>query len=177
MTSQEKNRRRGSAILEFTLAGLPMLFMLVATFELARGMWVYHTVSGAAREGAHYATRHANQCTQHGNTCAATLQSIGQAITQFGMGVIPADTVVILSGSSAPTIGPIGLDSMLTSTQYWPTISATQPSYPGGKIGEDLQVEIRYRFQSAIVVFFPGSADARIPTFWMSAASREAIQF
>jgi hypothetical protein len=46
-----KQRQRGSAMIEFTLVGIPMIFLLISIFEISRAMWNYHTLAFAIREG------------------------------------------------------------------------------------------------------------------------------
>ena len=43
--------RTGSTLIEFTLVGIPLIFVLISTFEMARGMWNYQTLAYAVRAG------------------------------------------------------------------------------------------------------------------------------
>lgn len=59
----KRNRQRGEALIEFTMVGIPLLFVWISTAEMARGMWQYHTLQ--------YATKMANAyASTHGATCA-----------------------------------------------------------------------------------------------------------
>ena len=40
-----RNRERGTTLLEFTLVGIPLIFLLISTVEISRGMWQYHTLA------------------------------------------------------------------------------------------------------------------------------------
>ena len=40
-----RNRLRGSATIEMALVGIPIIFTLSSRFEMARGMWIYHTLA------------------------------------------------------------------------------------------------------------------------------------
>ena len=55
MMRRAKGNRKGVAMIEFTFVGIPMIFVLVSSFEMARGMWIYHTMAYAVKEGARYA--------------------------------------------------------------------------------------------------------------------------
>ena len=46
---------KGSTLLEFTLVGIPVIFVLISTIEMARGMWMYHTLCHAVKEAARFA--------------------------------------------------------------------------------------------------------------------------
>src|SRR5215471_18790761 len=58
MTGRRNRQRGGSSLIEFTLVGIPIIFVLISTFEMSRGMWLYHTLAYAAREGTRYAIVH-----------------------------------------------------------------------------------------------------------------------
>jgi Flp pilus assembly protein TadG len=68
MTPNLRNRRRGSSTLEFTLVGIPIIFVLISTFEMARGMWNYHTIAYAVKEGTRFASVHGIDCSTAPNT-------------------------------------------------------------------------------------------------------------
>jgi Flp pilus assembly protein TadG len=58
MTSQNKNRRKGQALVEFALA-LPLLVLiLVGVLDLGRAFYALIAVHNAAREGARYASHY-----------------------------------------------------------------------------------------------------------------------
>ncbi len=166
-------------MIEFTLVALPLMFVLTGFFTLGIGMWNYHTVSNAAREGARFAARHANECTQHGNNCAATQAAIARVIRSWSTGLAPYRNVqVTLRGmGSVPTVGPTSLTTMMGNTSsYWPTRSATAGTVPGGKIGDELQVEIAYPFGLSIV-YLPVGDQPVFPPLTFRATSREMIQY
>src|SRR5690242_13216787 len=48
----------GQSLVEFTFVGIPMIFVLIGTFEISRGMWMYHTLAHAVRDGVRYASVH-----------------------------------------------------------------------------------------------------------------------
>src|SRR5882762_5274489 len=79
MRMTRRDRCRGSNILEFTLVGIPLVFILISTFEMARGMWNYHVMAYAVKEGTRYASVHGNNCTDHATNsrfrCRALLRS------------------------------------------------------------------------------------------------------
>jgi hypothetical protein len=50
--------RRGSALVEFSLAGIPLVLTPISTAETACGMWVYHSLAvGVASVSRHTSTR------------------------------------------------------------------------------------------------------------------------
>ena len=55
-------------MLEFVLVGIPLIFVILSIFEIARGMWTYQTLAFAVREGTRYAIMHGKGCASP-NTC------------------------------------------------------------------------------------------------------------
>ena len=83
-------RRLGNATIEFTLVEIPLLCVLISTFEMARGMWLYHTLAYAVKEGARYAAvrgqNSPNQVSLGGSPGALPQMPICQYIIQQGPG-------------------------------------------------------------------------------------------
>ena len=83
---KRKRSRAGNATIEFTLVGIPLVFVLISTIEMARGMWIYHTLAYAVKEGTRYAV--GARAEQFG-TNRRTYQSVCNAIAQAGTGLLP----------------------------------------------------------------------------------------
>src|SRR5580692_423319 len=89
---------RGNATIEFTLVGIPLVFVLISTIEMARGMWIYHTLAYAVKEGTRYAVARGQN-----NPIPTTYQNVCNAIAQAGTGLLPEDLTLSftsLSGAS-----------------------------------------------------------------------------
>ena len=77
---------RGSTMVEFTLVGFPIIFILISIFEMARGMWNYHTLEEAVEEGTRYeAVRGSDlqaqsNCATSEDSCGASLNGIATAL-------------------------------------------------------------------------------------------------
>src|ERR1051325_5615307 len=85
--TRDKKREKGSNIVEFTLAGIPVIFLIYSTIELGIAMWNYHTLAYAVNEGAHYAAVRGQGCTQNGNTCRTTVATRAQQIATAAVSV------------------------------------------------------------------------------------------
>src|SRR5260370_32437638 len=83
---------RGSAIVEFTLAGIHTIFLMYATIQLSIAMWNYHPLAYAVNEGAHYAAVRGQGWSANGNSCTATVGTLAHQIASAAIG-IPADQV------------------------------------------------------------------------------------
>ena len=174
MASRTK-KSRGNALLEFTLFGIPVIFVLISIFEIARGMWIYHTVAHAVRQGTRFVIVHGQNCATLPNACQKTVAQIAAVIRDAGVGLVPDDLTVTMSNASGTTVfnsvGPALLSAHLTNTTPWPAGSGSAP-------GNDIVITARYPFRSAVALFWPGAGRPIIfPTFNLPATSRDRIQF
>src|SRR5260370_8018949 len=125
MMAKTRRRQKGSSMLEFVLVGIPVIFVLISLFEIARGMWTYHTMAYAVREGVRYATVHGKGCASP-NTCQVTIGQITTVIQTAGVG-LPASTTTV---TFTPASGSASSDPMtnhLTSTPTFPPSGAQPP--------------------------------------------------
>jgi hypothetical protein len=161
--------KRGSALVEFTLAGLPAIFMLISTFEMARGMWVYHGLAHAAKTGARFAVVRGRGCGQQGNACATTVSGVARRIEHAAVG-LPPDRFDVALDSGAGTVNCRPLSACFGDPTPWPPAGANAP-------GMDVRVSASHRFRSAMVLFWPGAGTARIGVITLAAEARQRIEF
>jgi Flp pilus assembly protein TadG len=189
-----KGRRRGNATIEFTLVGIPLLCVLISTFEMARGMWLYHTLAYAVKEGARYAVvrgqNSPNQVTL-GGTGALPQMPICQYILQQGPGLIPHQVTLTFHSATQPDITATADNCPSTvpnstTTAYWPpggTFSAPQTDSSGNTIldnqaGQVISINASFTFQSSILMFWPGvPGGIQFPSFIFPAKASEVMQF
>jgi Flp pilus assembly protein TadG len=158
-------KERGSAILEFTLVGILLLFVLISTFEIARGMWTYHTLAYAVREGTRYAIMHGKGCASP-NTCQVTVGQITALIESAGPGMDPNQTTLTLTPASGSATSDT-IANLLSNTTKWPPSSANAP-------GQNVQISLDYPFQTFLATLWrPGSGSQ---VFHLAASSEEPIQ-
>ena len=177
--SLRKRRRGGSVMVEFTLVGIPLIFVLISVFEVARGMWIYHTLAYAIKEGTRYAIVHGHNCDLDPNTCETTVQDVVGRIKDAAVGLLPDDfNIRLWYGVPTSTCGadcvpcePLGTSGCLANTNRWPEYPKNQPSM-------DISITGTYRFRSAISMFWPGAGRGmNFGTFDLPASSTESIQF
>jgi TadE-like protein len=173
---RKRRSGRGNATIEFTLVGIPLVFVLISTIEMARGMWIYHTLAYAVKEGTRYAVARGQN-----NPTPTTYQNVCNAIAQAGTGLLPEDltlTFTSLSGTSPPYLA-----NNCPSTQWPPGNNAgvidNQP-------GQTISIAGYYPFISAISIFWPGAGPGMTfqplickgaGTLCLPAASLDVIQF
>ncbi|HWB83787.1 MAG TPA: TadE family protein [Bryobacteraceae bacterium] len=163
-------QRRGSSLLEFTLVGIPIIFMLLSLFEVSRGMWIYHTLAYAVRQGTHYSSLHGKGCASP-NTCQVTIGDITGVIKTAGLGLDPnAVTLTFTPASGSATSDTMA--NLLSNTTTWPPSSANVP-------GQHVTIAATYSFQTFLAMFWPGAGRAVMDSraFTLGASSTEPIQF
>ena len=164
-----RSQQRGSAILEFTLVAIPLIFILVSVAELGRGMWMYHTLAYAVKEGSRYAIVHGQNCAAASATCADTVQAVAQTVEKAGIGLDPAQVQIsLVSASATQTCNP--LKTCLTNNAQW-------PPYPDNAVGLPVTISGSVPFRSAISMFWPGHGSASTAPVNFGASSQEEIRF
>ena len=175
------SRRRsehGNALVEFTLVGIPLVFMLLAIFEVSRAMWVYTTMAHTLRDSLRYAIVHGNDCGVFPNGCRTQVRDVVGRIKTQGLGLLDADFRDIKLISISPTEPIITCATVSACTtnggdsiKFWP------PADAGGGKESDIEITGQYRFQSAIIFFWPGSRSWRFGEQWFTASSKESIRY
>lgn len=177
--------RRGNAFLEFTLVGIPLMFILISTFEVARVLWQYNTAAHAVREGVRFAAVHGNNCAVTPNSCTTTIQQVAQRIAFHGAGVVPADLVnveFIWGEADQPAAFTCSdLQTCLNgggpAAQYWPGPAPGGTLISGAFFRMPITIRAQYRMRSAIALFWPGSRPVQAGTFLLPVSSTEMVHF
>jgi hypothetical protein len=177
----------GNALLEFTLVALPLIFILISTFEIARGMWLYNTLGYALRQAARFVIVHGNDCAIAPNACRIQIGDIANVIQYHGVGLPPAEVqlqFISSAGTTIPGNGWVTLQDCLPpsgsqSSTWWPTAApGATTEDPRGSRGVDAEIRGRVRFTSTILLFWPGlSTVVPFGEFRLPANSRQAVVY
>ncbi len=162
-------RRKGNTVIEFTLVGVPLIFVLLGTFEMARGIWAYHTFSYAVKEGTRLAVVHGANCYAAPNNCPLTVGQIADKIRRSGVGLDQSKATLTFTSANGGTITCVLADCLADATT-WPPANSNNP-------GLDVQISGTYPFQTMIAMFWPGAGGMQAGSFVIPAGSRERIQF
>jgi len=172
MTRNRRGRSGGTSMLEFTFVGIPLIFALISTFEMSRGMWMYHTLAYAVKAGTRYAVVHGQHCTIPPNSCSVSISQIASVIRYNGTG-LPTDAVTLTFTPATGSATSCTLANCIANytSGYWPPSGANAPQ-------TKVKITGVYAFNSAIAMFWPGAGKLNKPgTFNLSADSRENVQF
>jgi Flp pilus assembly protein TadG len=173
-----KKGRRGASTVEMTFVGIPLIFTLISIFEMSRGMWMYHTMAYAVKEGVRFASVHGVDCINNPpsvlNNCSHSMADIAAVIQQAGVGLSPTATTLTFCAPAATT-GTLctGMSCALNACSgvgYWPPIN-----FNG--IGQTIEIDIKTPFQSALAMFWPGARPVSFAVTQFVASSSDRIQF
>jgi hypothetical protein len=171
-SNRRREPRRGAAMIEFTLAGIASVTLLVSTIQLALAMWNYHTLAQATHDLSRYVSLHGKGCTIAGNACTITVGDIATKFKTIGIG-LPANSVqMTLVTDSGATTNCNPLNTCFGNTTVWPP--ATNKDYLPGK---NITVRARYSFQSAILLIWPGTSGQKFGAISLPASSTQKILF
>ena len=107
MRQRRKRGDRGQALVEFALALIPFLLLLMAVFDFGRAIYIYNGVSQAAREVARTASVWPNDLTPTGYSVTAQKTIDTQAALVPGLAIDePVCVAVGAADDSAATAQP-----------------------------------------------------------------------
>ena len=74
-------------MVEFALAGVGTVLLLISTIQLAIGMWHYHSMAYAVHEATRYVSTHGAGCSKIGYSCRVSVGTIATKIKSYSRGV------------------------------------------------------------------------------------------
>ncbi len=168
-------------MIEFTMVGIPLLFILVSVFEISRGMWMYHTMAYAVKTGVRYAITHGINCVGNAtnsslsnpNNCTITAAQVAAWIQNNAVGVDPTKATLTFTSASSSFTCTLGTTctSCANCTSVWPPYSSTITT-SDDFVGQPIEIDIKAPFNSAVAFF-----SARFANFTLGATSKDYIQF
>lgn len=159
-------------MVEFALAGVASIFLLICTFHLSMGMWNYHTIANAVHQTTRFASVKGENCAKPGYSCSVSIGTIATKLKRYAIG-IPADQLFVTfttdSGASTPC-SP--LSSCLTNTTVWPPATNSDNA-----LRKKITISAKYRFRSPLLFFWPGKGAVRFGEVWLPSSSTQTILF
>jgi Flp pilus assembly protein TadG len=167
MIDPRKRRRSGQSLVEFTLMGIPMVFVTISVIYVSIGMWQFFSLAYAAENTARYVSVHGATCGSP-NSCQIT---VGNVATFFATQAIALDTSKVIvkmkDGSGTTTCNPV---STCNST------ATTFPSTSYNSVGSDITITATYGVKSPLAMFWPPDVDWA-HDYTVGAQSRQRIMF
>jgi TadE-like protein len=178
-----RNRRKGSALLEFAFTGPPLIFIWISTVQMALGMWHYHTLQYAVKATGSYLAQHGSDCGG-ANNCLLKIQNLAAQMKTYAIGV-PATSINMTfnSVSSSDHSSVLSSVSCLLTNAATPANGCDQnttqwlPSTNNAS-GSEFEIQAEYRWSPIIGIVAPGSGKPMIfGSFWLPAYTHQATVF
>lgn len=172
-----RQRQRGSALVEFVLTGVPLIFIIISIVQMSIGMWHYHTLQYAVKEAGNYLSIHgAGTGYCKSNTCQ--IQNVASVLKTDAIG-IPASSIYVtftpISSTDHATTGTAyscRLDNCVTDTTAWPTTGYNS-------IGSEFAILAKYQWSNALGMVAPGGGRGVVTfgTPWFPGYTHQIIQY
>ena len=165
--------RRGSAMLEFVLAGIPMIFIWIGIVQMAIGMWQYESLQYGVKSAGNYIAHHGSYYIAAGNS-AVRIQDAATVLSNAAFGV-PASAVTVTwtatPQSGSPTTVTCALSACKTNSTTWPPTAASFPntSY--------IEIRADYVYHSALAMFIPGRGSVKFNAPNLPGYTRQVVLF
>jgi Flp pilus assembly protein TadG len=167
-----RKSQRGSAMVEFAIAGIAGVTLLISTVQLSLVMWNYHTLAHAVHETNRYVASHGRSCSSGGNSCSINVNDVATKLKSLAIG-IPSNSVAVTLTSHNGTVQTCApLDSCLGNTTQWPPI-ANLDNNPGNYS----TITARLPLHPAIVALWYGTSGTAIHSVTLPATSKVKIVF
>ena len=161
---RRRKPRKGSQIVEFTLAAIPLIFLSIGIFAVGIGMWGYHSIAAGVKTAARIAAVRGPGCA--GQPCATTIGFYAQML--ISSGVPGASRVSFRSAGGNKTCNPLS-DCIGDTGDVW-------PSLPGTILGSDIIISASFPFQ-ALLPMLTVAGRATIESERFGARSQQMVLF
>ena len=165
--------QRGNTTIEFTLVGIPLIFLLVSVAGMAFAMLTLHTMQEAVEQGARYAVTHGSTCSTGSNTCSVTVGTLANIVSQQASGISPSVLSVTFTpdSGSANAVPCTPVSSCSGNSTTWPPSSDNSP-------GKDIIVSADYTYATPIAMLWPsGGHSNKFGSVTFHAYTRQRIMY
>jgi hypothetical protein len=172
MKSTRISNRKGSTMVEFSMAGIPAILVVISAVQMSLGMWQYHTLAYAVKAGAQSVVTKGQGCATGGNTCGVTVGTIAQTISSSAIGIVPSDLNVTLTTASGATTTCNPISTCFSNSTAWPP-STNNDNQPGKLV----TLSGNFVSHAALAMFCPGSKPVSFSEATLSASASQPIMF
>jgi Flp pilus assembly protein TadG len=160
---------RGSTVLEFALAGIPMMIAFVSIVQMGLTMWTYQTLAYGAKELNRYIAVHGTHCGSGSNSCKLTVGNVATAAETFAIGLNP-DTLNLTLTSPGTSYSCNPVSSCTSNTNPWPPAADST-------VGTALQVKLQYLVSPGFTMVWGGSKATTYGSYNLGAYSKQRVLF
>jgi hypothetical protein len=159
-------------MLEFALAGVTSVILLINTVQLSLGMWNYHTLAYAVHEATRYASSHGRGCVTGTNSCGITVADIMRRIASNSIGLAAGALNVTLTTQSGAVTSCSPISTCSTNSTRWPPTSNFDNT-----TGKKITISASYTFRHSMLMMSLGSPAQQFGSFLFPASSTEPVVF
>lgn len=159
-------------MVEFTLAGVASLTLLILMVQLCIGLWHFHTLAYAVHESTRYISVHGRGCVTGTTVCSITVGDIASQLASNAIGLPASDLNVTMTTDSGASTLCNPLSSCIGNSTRWPPTSNLDNT-----IGKRVTVSGIYLFRHAMFGIWPGASVQRFAAYYFPAASTQTIVF
>jgi Flp pilus assembly protein TadG len=169
MHSRRKSQR-GQSLIEFTLCGIPMIFLIISIVHMAFTMWNYHSLAEAVSYATRVAATRGAGCMSPA-ACQTTVGDIAKLIAAHAVGMTPDSISITLTSAdgSSPVSGAL-VSAHLTDTTPWPSVAANAKDSP-------ITIKATHPLFGPIAMFWPGSKGTLFGPGTLAAQSTQAVVY
>jgi Flp pilus assembly protein TadG len=166
-----RKRQRGSAIVEFALAGIAGATLLITTVQLSIVMWNYHTLAYAVHETNRYIASHGRSCTTGGNACSITVADIVTKLKEYALGIPDTTLNMTLTTQSGVVKDCSPVSTCAIDSTQWPPVA-----HLDNNPGASTTITAKVTLQTGLLILWSG-ASGRPGTITLPATSNIPIVF
>jgi Flp pilus assembly protein TadG len=175
-TLSRRRRQRGVAIIEFAIAGVACVTLMICLVQMGIAMWNHHSLGYAVHETNRYVSTHGRSCLTGGNGCGIYVSDVVSKLESYAVGIPPSNINMTLTSASGNTVincNPITVCSSgsYTSTQWPPT--SNQDNW----VGQYVKLTASTTLNSMIVALWYGWSGERISSVTLKTTSNVKIVF
>lgn len=168
---RSRNKQRGSAMVEFVIAGIAGITLIITTVQMGIAMWNYHTLAEAVHETNRFIASHGRNCTVGGRNCGITVGDIATRLQSLAIG-IPGSSInmTLTSTNSTQNYNPVS--SYTSDTTQWPPADNFDNS-PGNYTTISAKITV----PSVLIMLWYGMQGQSISSITMTSTSSVPIVF
>ncbi len=173
---QRERQQGGSAIIEFTLTGIMLMFVWISIVQMAIGMWRYSTMQYATQAAGAYTAVHGQGCILNGNLCSIKIRDAARIIRTSAPGLEPESTNLVFSAISKTNHSSVlashscRLDACLTDATPWPLATFAAA-------GQEFSIHVDYLYNSGIAMWVPGVGGAIFGPCHLPAHTQQMVMY
>lgn len=165
-----RKKQAGSAMVEFALTGIPLIFIWIGVVQMALGMWHYHTLQYAIKQAGAYLAVHGST-SGYCKTNNCRVQDVASIMATYAIGVPQASinmtfTPVAADHTTKGTATTCVLNSCLTNAT----------AFPNGN--PEFEIKALYQYKNAIAMVAGGSGGAmQFRSPWLPAYTHQVVMY